>query len=251
MIKILQIGLYMLVIQIFVLSAGENDIIHNYSNSNLVLRPEIEGTESVKSFFSNNRPDYAVEMLYTFPLAEPVIWRDLYIKLGSISTLEEITYFSERIHKNRKMFSRAYLIESVRRNRRIPDNGYGSEFKDYSVFAYLEEIVLGKGIYKIDYSIKETSMSITIRNVSNLSRLIKIVDRDNFYIKFVFYQQDNQLNAYLFGAYTLENKFIIDKVLKYPYSTLAKRVYTIFVKLMDGFHGINLEKDFPEYLRES
>ncbi len=248
--KILHLIFFLLYLQIPVPAASGQEVLYNYSNNQLVLIPDLEEAESVQSFI-NNKPDYAVELLYQFPLSDPVDWNDLYFKLRGISRLEEIRYFSERIHKNRKMFENAYLVESSRSKKGIPDFSDSTEFKNETVFAFLNEVVLGKGFYRIKYEITADSISFTLQNVSKLSRIIKIVEEDNFYLKFIFYKRGNILNAYLFGAYTLENKPLVEKVLKYPYSTLSKRVYTVFVKLLDGFHGIELSEGFPAYLRES
>ncbi len=248
-----QLIILLTLLSVSVFAGEEPDILHNYTSGDdgfLLLVPELEGTDSIKTFFNNNKPDYAVEMLYKFPSTEVVPWEELYFRLRRISRLEEITYFSEKIHEYRKMFKSAYIIGSIRRKNKVPDFTADTEFKNDTVFAYMDEVVLGKGKYEIKYEITDNAISITLQNVSKLSRFIKIVDKENFYLKFIFYQNEDYLNVYLFGAYTLENKLIVRKVLKYPHSTLAKRVYTIFIKLIDGFHGTDLNESFPDYLRE-
>ena len=249
----IQFFIILILISVSIFAVEEPDILHNYTSGDggfLSLIPELEGTRSIESFFYTNKPEYAVEMLYKFPSTEFVLWEELYFKLRGISRLEEITYFSERIHKNRKMFESAYIIKSSRNKKKIPDFTEGTEFTNESVFALLDEVVLGKGTYQIDYEIRDNSISFTLQNISSLSRFIKIVDKENFYLKFIFYEENNSLNVYMFGAYALENKWIVGSILKYPHSTLAKRVYTIFVKLIDGFHGMKLDESFPNYLRE-
>jgi Family of unknown function (DUF6675) len=251
--KILKLIIFLILFSASLFAGEEPSILHNYTSGEggtLSLLPDQKGADSIISFFNTNKPDYAVEMLYQFPSTDSILWRDLYFKLRGISRLEEITYFSERKNDYRKMFENAYLIESSRGKKQIPDFTEDTLFDNDSVFAYMEEVVLGKGKYKIDYEVTDKFISITLQNMSKLSRFIKIVDKENFYLKFIFYQEDNHLNVYLFGSYTLENKLIVGKILKYPHSTLAKRVYTIFIKLIEGFHGLDLEEQFPDYLRE-
>ena len=251
--KFMQLIIILSLLSVSLFASEEPAILHNYTSGDggsLLLVPELKEADSIKSFFNTNKPDYAVEMLYQFPSTGSVLWRDLYFKLRGISRLEEITYFSERANKYRKMFESAYLIESSRSKKQVPDFTEDTEFSDDSVYAYMEEVVLGKGTYKINYEISDNIISITLQNVSKLSRFIKIVDKENFYLKYIFYQDNEDLKVYLFGAYTLENKLIVGKILKHPHSTLAKRVYTIFIKLIDGFHGLDLDESFPEYLRE-
>ena len=233
---------------------NESDqILHRYlpvQGSNLVLIPDLPEADSVKTFFKENRPSYAVEMLYSFPGKGSVDWKELYFNLRGISKLEEITYFSEHIQKYRKMFKKAYVVSSVSDRKKMPDYRGKHEYKSTVVYDYLDEVVLGKGVYKAEYTIAPNAISIVLQNVTNLSRGIRLIDKNNFYIKFIVYRHGPDLKAYIFGAYTLENEFIVRKVLKYPYSTLAKRVYIIFVKLIDGFYGADLPLDFPQYLRE-
>lgn len=225
---------------------------HNYigPGGSLSLLPDREETKSISAFYENNKPAYSVEMVFEFPSDESVDWKELYFRLRSISSLGEITYFSEHAGEYRKMFPRAYVIKSSSNKKHVPDYDVNTKFADAEIYAFLEEVVLGSGTYKINYRINDDSIKISLQNTTNLRRIIKIVNRDEFYMDFLFFEDGGHLKVYLFGAYTLKNEFIIRKVLKYPYSTLAKRVYTIFTALIGDFHGAELTADFPEYLRE-
>jgi len=232
--------------------SAEDFFEHNYigPGGSLSLLPDREEIKSVSDFYKNNEPVYSVEMLYEFPLDSSVDWEELYYKLRSISSLEDVTYFSEHVHEYRKMFPRAYVIKSSSNKKQVSDYDANTEFADAEIYAFLEEVVLGSGTYKINYNINKDSIKILFQNKTNLRRFIKIVDKEEFYMDFLFFKEDGHLKVYLYGAYTLKNEFIIRKVLKYPYSTLAKRVYTIFAALIGDFHGAEISMDFPEYLRE-
>jgi len=239
---------------LFISAANAEELIkHNYiiPGESLLLVPDRVETRSMLDFNADNTPAYAVEMLYEFPGTGPINWERLYFDLRSISRLGNVTYFSEHIHEYRKMFPEAYVMESSSSKKAIPDYDDDTDFADAEIFAFLEEVVLGSGKYRINYTLGRDSLQIRIQNTSNLRRSIKIVNKDDLYMNFLFFNDAaGQLKVYLYGAYTLQNKFIVLKALKYPHSTLAKRVYTIFAALIDGFHGADLAIDFPDYLRE-
>jgi len=237
------------------LSAQETpEILHRYPSGltgRLELLPEVPGSEEVAAFFLGTRPVYGVEMLYRFPDSGPVDWRELSRRIRSISRLEEITYFSEHDHENKQMFQEAYFLESERSRSRLDDGQVRDRFQDETLYAVLDEVVLGRGTYKVDYRVEPDSLSMSLQTVGSLHRLVKLVDRGNLRIQYLFYEKEGSLYAYMFGGYTLENEYITRKVLKYPHSTLAKRMYTIFVSQVKGFMGMEMETDFPRYLREN
>jgi len=232
--------------------SAEDLIKHNYiePEGSLTLLPNRAEAKSILNFYKINKPAYAVEMLYEFPMNGTISWEELYFKLRSISKLGGITYFSEHSGEYKKMFPKAFVIKSPSKRTAVSDYTENTVFEDAEIYALLEETVLGSAKYRINYTLYENVLEITLQNITNLRHFIKIVNKDNFYLKFLFFEDNGHLRAYLFGAYTLENEFIINKVLEYPYSTLAKRVYTIFVSLIGNFQGSNLSLDFPEYLRE-
>ena len=225
---------------------------YNYigPGGSLSLLPNRDETRSIIDFYEENEPAYAVEMLYEFPSDGSVDWKELYYRLRSISRLGDVIYFSEHAGEYRKMFPRAYVIKSSSSKKPVSDYDVNTEFADTEIYALLEEVVLGSGKYKINYRIKEDSIKISLQNITNLRRIIKIVDKEEFYLDFLFFNDNGRLKVYLFGAYTLKNEFVIRKFLVYPYSTLAKRVYTIFISLIGDFHGVELSMDFPEYFKK-
>ena len=234
------------------LNAGSEEIIrHNYvyPGESLRLIPDREETRTVTNFQKQNHPGYSVEMLYEFPGRGDVDWEKLYFDLRSISRLEELWYFSEHAQKYRYMFPNAYVISSPGNKRRLPDYSSDTEFGDAEIYVYLDDAELKDGKYKVNYSVAADSIQVRIQNATNLRRFIKVVGRGDFYLDFLFFEDEGKLKVYIYGAYTLKNEFIVLKLLKYPYSTLAKRVYTIFSTLIGDFHGADLPQDFPEYLR--
>ncbi len=239
-------------------SASADELIrHNYiyPGEGLALLPDRSETNSVIEFFRVNRPAYSVEMLYEFPGSGDIDWEELYFSLRSISRLEEVWYFSEHAGKYRFMFPNAYVIESPGNKTRLPDFDADTNFADAELYAYLDDAELKDGRYRVNYSVRTGSIQVRILNASNLRRFIKVVGTGDFYLDFLFFEDyvgsevERRLKVYIYGAYTLKNKFIVLKLLKYPYSTLAKRVYTIFSALIGDFHEADLPVEFPEYLR--
>ena len=232
---------------------GSEELIeHQYLSAGdaLMLIPERTETSSVLAYINNSNPSYAVEMLYEFPGTGEIDWEGLYFKLRSISRLEEVVYFSDHAGKYRKMFPRAYVIESPKNKKRLPDYENGTPFGDAELYAFLDEVVLNNGRYRVNYNVYPGSIQIRLLNINPLRRFIKVVDKEGFYLDFLFYNDAGKLKMYIYGAFTLENENLILKILKYPYSTLAHRVYIVFTALIGGFHGADLPVEFPDYLRE-
>ena len=248
-----QIIILFLIALIVIAPAGSEDLFrHNYASPDdgLELMPLRDETLSVREFYNGNKPAYSVEMLYEFPGGGEINWRELYFKLRSISRLEELSYYSEYAGKYRNMFPRAYVMRSARDKTRIPDYSDDTVFGDAEIYAFLDEVELKDGRYRINYSVHPDSIQIRIRNISNLRRFLKVVGKEDFYMDFLFFEENRRLMVYVYGAFTLKNEFIVLKLVKYPSSTLAKRVYMVFSSLIDGFHGAVLPVEFPDYLRE-
>jgi hypothetical protein len=237
--------------------AGAPEILiqHNYvyPGEGLKLLPESAGAGSVTDFFREKCPGYSVEMLYEFPGNREIDWEELYFSLRSVSRLEEVWYFSEHAGKYRYMFPRAYVIESPRSKKRLPDYDDNTKFADAGIYAFLDDAELKDGRYQVEYHILPGSIQVSIQNATSLRRFIKVVDDGDFYVNFLFFENPEtpgRLQVYIYAAYSLKNEFIVLKLLKSPYSTLAKRVYTIFSALIGDFHGADLPLEFPGYLRE-
>jgi len=239
----------------------EIQIKHNYVHpgENLKLIPDRTETKSILKFFNENSPDFSIEMLYSFPEnpdsdSNNINWEKLYFKLRSISKLENVWYFSEHAGKYRYMFPRAYVIDSPESKQRLPDFNDNTKFENAEIFVFLDDAELKDGRYRVNYYIRPDSIQATIQNVTPLRRFIKVVEKENFYINFLFFtdneNKESPLKVYIYAAYSLKNKYIVLKLLKSPYSTLAKRVYTIFAALTGNFNNANLPLEFPDNLRE-
>ena len=247
----LRAGIMLLFVFTTLIAGSEEIIRHNYvyPGEALKLIPDREEARTVTNFQLQNHPGYPVELLYEFPGTGDVDWEKLYFDLRSISHLEELWYFSEHAQKYRYMFPNAYVISSPKNKRRLPDYSSDTKFGDAEFYIYLDDAELKGGKYKATYTVSTDSIHVRIQNATNLRRFIKVVNKGDFYLDFLFYEDDGKLKVYIYGAYTLQNEFIVLKLLKSPYSTLAKRVYTIFATLIGDFHGADLPLDFPGYLR--
>ncbi len=64
--------------------AEEGKILHNYlpiQRADLILIPDLPEANAAEVYYRENKPSYAVEMLYEFPGKILIDWEELYNKL--------------------------------------------------------------------------------------------------------------------------------------------------------------------------
>ncbi len=210
---------------------------YDAAKSGMMLAPNHAALEVIKRTNSRLNPDVMVEGLYLIPYprgADGINLR-LYNITRRVSEITQVRYPSARKKAVVPLFRDVYHVDAIRSRKRLPDPVVDSIPMFDSILLFMEETVLGGGYYNAQYVHDGESLSFTVKNVSVLRSLIKIVDKENLVIHIILFPTEKGYLVYGYCGVVLANRDFIFRIMD-PYSAFYKRLYSMVLWVENSLH---------------
>ncbi len=211
---------------------------YDRSGIGLKLAPDHHSIDVIKQSNMKLQPDVMVEGLYLIPYPQGTsdIDLNLYNITRRVSRISDVVYPSARKNAIVPLFKDVYRIESLQ-NRKSQNDPIVEEIPLFdSILIYMKEVVLGSGYYEAQYVYDGENLSFSVRNVTTLRALIKIVDTNNLSINIVLLPTDRGYLVYGYCGVKLANKNFVFRLMD-PFSSFYKRLYSMVIWMENSLLG--------------
>ncbi len=211
---------------------------YDVTKSGIMIAPNHAALEVIKRTGSSLNPDVMVEGLYLVPYASDTSGIDLHLYniTRRVSEIKQVRYSSSRKKAVVPLFRDVYHTDEIRSRKRLPDPVVNSIPMFDSILLFMKETVLGGGYYNAQYVHDGESLSFTVKNVSVLRSLIKIVDKENFVIHIILFPTEKGYLVYGYCGVVLANRDFIFRIMD-PYSAFYKRLYAMVLWVENSLHN--------------
>lgn len=200
--QILAVVLVFSAMSIFSLEKNvQQNVFFNDDKVVLSLTPQTElGRDATFSWNSTVNPRLTTEKLFEINKSE--LGKDVTVEkisriIRSISTMKGTEYYSNRHKKQETLYHDAYLIESPKNKKKIPDDKEGSA-DGKILYCMQDDNSFGKCYYKLTYKQRENEVSVCFDNFEPLKfGVITAAKAHNVKINFVAVDKGESLLIYL------------------------------------------------------
>lgn len=215
-------------------------VVFRYDNVGIgiLLAPSHPSLAVIEQQNRQLKPDVMVEGLYLIPYPDNVsdIDLNLYNITRRVSRISEVIYPSVRKKALVPLFDRVYRVDNLRARKRLDDPIMNTIPLFDSILIYMKEVVLGPGYYETQYVYDGESLGFSVRNVTTLRSLIKIVDKENLSINIILFPTERGYLVYGYCGVKLANRNLVFRLMD-PFSAFYKRLYAMVIWVENSLHG--------------